>query len=595
MPRPLSEEQIKEKLKRGDKYKSHVTERGLKPDGVTEYKKVSTWVTLECGGNGPNCKVLFPLVMGKSYMGHCPPCNRDEVAFGQIVPIESYVEALESIGFSIDNAENYVNVMTILDFTCPNGHPMSKSMSAFLKSNRCEECRDEGFGFNILPVPKALNNRQRTDRDAERLLAAEAVPAAQPIDLLEMIAQTNQRFIRLEPAGAITYRCVINHIQRKKPKDIIDISSFDCNACMLGERSTSQCKTQEEAANELSEHGATLLSTYANDKTLLELQCDECDAILYKTMNNYITKNSRCEACLEANVTSIERDRSNLAKGIQFILDLASSENRPCTTNDDPSIYKNNRSVFVVVCNKAGHVFPTCQDNYVNRERGCPYCAYSSHSEMFRTSPEDAQAIAKSRNLKLLNFDFRNVKDLCRFHCLTCSCYFNTSLDSVKWKLTGCPACNGSLGEQFTRKCLTGIDDITFTGEYRFPNMQNLDKRCRDKRDLPFDFHVKVGVEEREFVIEFDGIQHFKSIPFFGGATHFKSTRDHDLIKTNHCMTHNIPLLRIAHKDIRRIDHYVNVMLDIIRTGQYNNVSIYSDPDLYGEFAQQYADTYETE
>jgi hypothetical protein len=79
MPRPLSEEQIKEKLKRGDKYKSHVTERGLKPDGVTEYKKVSTWVTLECGGNGPNCKVLFPLVMGKSYMGHCPPCNRDEV------------------------------------------------------------------------------------------------------------------------------------------------------------------------------------------------------------------------------------------------------------------------------------------------------------------------------------------------------------------------------------------------------------------------------------------------------------------------------------------------------------------------------------
>lgn len=67
----------------------------------------------------------------------------------------------------------------------------------------------------------------------------------------------------------------------------------------------------------------------------------------------------------------------------------------------------------------------------------------------------------------------------------------------------------------------------------------------KDKARLPLDFYVN-----NQYVIEFDGGQHFKQTGFFD----FTKTRQHDLIKNRYCFENNIPIIRIPYD----VDYNIN-------------------------------------
>lgn len=54
--------------------------------------------------------------------------------------------------------------------------------------------------------------------------------------------------------------------------------------------------------------------------------------------------------------------------------------------------------------------------------------------------------------------------------------------------------------------------------------------------------------------IEFDGIQHYEPVKYFGGVAKFKQQKKRDLIKDNFCKENNIKLVRIPYYDIDLID-----------------------------------------
>jgi len=66
---------------------------------------------------------------------------------------------------------------------------------------------------------------------------------------------------------------------------------------------------------------------------------------------------------------------------------------------------------------------------------------------------------------------------------------------------------------------------------------------CRKESKLRFDFYIP----SKNICIEFDGIQHFKSVDFFGGEEEFEKTRMRDEIKNKFCILNNIKLLRIPY------------------------------------------------
>jgi len=49
--------------------------------------------------------------------------------------------------------------------------------------------------------------------------------------------------------------------------------------------------------------------------------------------------------------------------------------------------------------------------------------------------------------------------------------------------------------------------------------------------------------------VEYDGVQHYKSVEWFGGAEAFESLNIRDKIKTNFCLNNNIELIRIRYDE----------------------------------------------
>lgn len=64
---------------------------------------------------------------------------------------------------------------------------------------------------------------------------------------------------------------------------------------------------------------------------------------------------------------------------------------------------------------------------------------------------------------------------------------------------------------------------------------------------LFFDFAILDENNKIKYLIEYDGIQHFKPIEYFGGEDTFQYLQLCDKIKNNYCLSHNIPIIRIPY------------------------------------------------
>jgi len=129
------------------------------------------------------------------------------------------------------------------------------------------------------------------------------------------------------------------------------------------------------------------------------------------------------------------------------------------------------------------------------------------------------------------NNSYTNVKIICKEHGI-----FNqrpqTHLNGF-----GCSSCKSSTGENKIRLFLEK-HNIKYI-------YQHVYDRCKDKRHLPFDFYLP----KYNMCVEFDGLQHFKPIEYFGGEKTLKITKKHDKIKNNYCKDNNIKLLRIRYNE----------------------------------------------
>lgn len=85
-----------------------------------------------------------------------------------------------------------------------------------------------------------------------------------------------------------------------------------------------------------------------------------------------------------------------------------------------------------------------------------------------------------------------------------------------------------------------------FKTQYKF-------KDCRNIFELPFDFYLP----KYNLCIEYDGIQHFEPVEFFGGEKSFKERKCKDDIKNKYCKDNGINLLRISYKDIKNINEII--------------------------------------
>jgi hypothetical protein len=142
----------------------------------------------------------------------------------------------------------------------------------------------------------------------------------------------------------------------------------------------------------------------------------------------------------------------------------------------------------------------------------------------------------------------------CKCDCGNICFIPSNSLVTNNTQSCGCK--HKSIGENIISKLLQD-NNIPFIRQYTFSD-------CRSPKDslLLFDFAIFKDNKLLQ-IIEFDGVQHYNPINFFGGEEAFNYLQQCDNIKNNYCKQNNIPLVRISYKDKNNID------LKLLRLDKY--------------------------
>ena len=91
---------------------------------------------------------------------------------------------------------------------------------------------------------------------------------------------------------------------------------------------------------------------------------------------------------------------------------------------------------------------------------------------------------------------------------------------------------------------------LVFEQEYSFDGLVS-----SSGRPLRFDFAVFDDEYELQFLIEYQGIQHYEPKSKFGGYVGLRKQQYNDMKKREYCKEHNIILLAIPYTDEGRINY----------------------------------------
>lgn len=209
----------------------------------------------------------------------------------------------------------------------------------------------------------------------------------------------------------------------------------------------------------------------------------------------------------------------------------------------------------IIICKKHGE-FLQSANNHLNTKRNCPKCspilpltteqfierAIKVHGDTYNYSKVEYKN--KRTKVKIICKDHGVFEQTPHTHL-----YGNSARTYVKARGSGCTMCKTSSGELKVLKTLKQ-KNIKFETQKTF-------KGCVSKNKLPFDFYLS----DYNTCIEFDGVQHFHPIGFWGGEEGLKSNKKRDKIKTDFCKANNIKLVRIKYDQIDDIEKIINKIL----------------------------------
>jgi len=203
--------------------------------------------------------------------------------------------------------------------------------------------------------------------------------------------------------------------------------------------------------------------------------------------------------------------------------------------NYDFTEYKNNRLKVKIVCINHG-LFEQKASSHLEGV-GCPICRNEEIRKRFVKNKN--YFLQKSKEIHGDKYDYSLVEYINnKIHvtiiCPTHGKFEQTPSNHYNY---GCKLCKESQGERnimlyLEEKSIKYIRQKTF-------------QKCKNKQVLPFDFYLP----EHNICIEYDGIQHFRPVKYFGGDEKLKTTQKHDKIKNIYCEENNIKLIRIKYNE----------------------------------------------
>ena len=192
--------------------------------------------------------------------------------------------------------------------------------------------------------------------------------------------------------------------------------------------------------------------------------------------------------------------------------------------------YETTHKKIEIICNKHGSYFQTPAHHL--KGSGCPKCVNKN------VTTEDF--IIKARKVHGNKFSYDNViyinqNELININCPIHGVFNQKPKDHLRG--VNCPFCYDSKGEN-------KIKDLLDNSKIGYIRNKTFDG-CEHKAKLKYDFYLP----ELNILIEFDGIQHFKPISYFGGKKEFNDLKIRDDIKNKYAKINSIKLIRIKYNE----------------------------------------------
>ena len=203
-------------------------------------------------------------------------------------------------------------------------------------------------------------------------------------------------------------------------------------------------------------------------------------------------------------------------------------------------------------------------NNHISGKYGCPNCAGNAPWTL-------ARFLERSNEIHGNKYDYSNIKEEdingCEskvpLTCRTCEYQWYPSIGSHINQKTGCPSCRRSKGELAVADYLKKLS-LPFTAEY---TIESLPKKR-------YDFFTTFN--NKKYLIEFDGQQHFEFVPFFHSSEReFIDRQETDITKTQKALDEDYKVIRIAYT---RVDDVNNILDEAFRLEKRLYVS---DPEMY--------------
>ena len=260
------------------------------------------------------------------------------------------------------------------------------------------------------------------------------------------------------------------------------------------------------------------LVDYKNGHNKVKIVCSE-HGVFEQKPNNHIILKQGCPECYGNKKLKTDKfiKKSKEIHGDKYNYSLVD--------------YKNNFTKVKIICPNHG-VFEQKPNGHLIQKSGCLKCSGKNK----KTTKE---FILLSKNVHGDKYDYSlvdyknghdKVKIICKNHGI-----FDQRPGLHTNGKHGCPICKSSKGEKMIQLTLEK-NNIKYIKEYIFDD-------CKFKSHLRFDFYLP----KYNICIEYDGIQHFEIVDYWGGIETLNLNKKKDKLKNDYCKKNDIKLIRIKY------------------------------------------------
>ena len=184
--------------------------------------------------------------------------------------------------------------------------------------------------------------------------------------------------------------------------------------------------------------------------------------------------------------------------------------------------------------NPCNTVFWTDANSFLHKKNNkCPTC-YPNDKKTAQQFQLDLDTNYGEGRYTIIGY-YVNAKSLTEIRCNICNHTWKTKPNWLLTNRSGCPYCNSPKGETIISKILDTFN-ISYESQKTFDDLK--DKDC-----LSYDFYVP----GQNILIEYQGLQHYQPVDYFGGEAKFKLQQKHDKMKADYAKDYNYNLIVIPY------------------------------------------------